>query len=144
MRTVTETAVIERPQAELFQAAADPERQLVWDSGTLKSVEKLSPGPLGRGSRYRGGFKGFGTVVYEFAEFEAPRRFAHLARMPMGEMRHTFTFEPANQGTRMTQTGELRPNLLGRLMGPMIAWSLGKRFRTIADELGSYLAARER
>ena len=36
----------------------------------MKAVEKLTDGPLGKGSRYRGKFKGFGTIEYEFAEFD--------------------------------------------------------------------------
>ncbi len=139
MFKVSETAFIGRPPEEVFPIAADPHTQLKWDPGTLKSVEKLTAGPLGRGSRYRGKFKGFGTMEYEFAEFEPPRRFAHLAPMPMGKLRHVFTFEPAAQGTRLTQEGYLEPNLLGRLMWPVMSRMLRTRFRLIASEVGQYL-----
>lgn len=108
-------------------------------SGALKSVEKLTPGPLAQGSRYRGRFKGFGTVDYEFAEYEPSRRFAHQARIKLGEMRHTFTFEKVPEGTRMIQEGELLPNRLGRVLAPIMMRSLRKRFRTIAREIADYL-----
>ena len=62
MITISESAVIRRPVEEVFDAAADPQRQLEWDPGTLRSVEKLTPGPLGQGSRYRGDVKGSGVV----------------------------------------------------------------------------------
>src|SRR5438552_3331085 len=119
MLKVVESAVIERPVAEVFETVSDPETQLKWDPDTLKCVEKLSPGPLGQGSRYRGDFKGMGTVEYDFAEFESGRKFVHHSRMRMGEMRHIFTFEPVPGGTKMTQEGVLEPNLLGRIMSPM-------------------------
>jgi uncharacterized protein YndB with AHSA1/START domain len=135
---VSET--VHHPREAVFAAAADTEEQLRWDRETLKSVEKLTPGQIGQGARYRGRFKGFGIVEFEFAEFEAPRRLAVLARIKPGEMRHTFTFETAGDGTRVSQVGELTPNLLGRLMAPMIRRMLAKRFHVIASELEAHLA----
>jgi uncharacterized protein YndB with AHSA1/START domain len=140
MAQIEVTDVVRHPRDRVFAAAADPEQQLQWDRDTLKSVEKLSSAPLGRGSRYRGTFKGFGTVDYEFAEFDEPNRFAHLARVRVGRMRHSFNFDDVPEGTRVTQVGELQPNLLGRLMGPMFKKMLAKRFRVIAAELDAYLS----
>jgi hypothetical protein len=139
MKPIEESTVIRAPQSAVFAAASDPERQLEWDAGTLKSVQALTPGPLGKGSRYRGQFKGFGTVEYEFAAFEPDRTFAHEARMPLGTMRHTFTLEPTSEGTRLTQLGALAPNALGRLAAPLASRMLRKRFRLIAAELDGYL-----
>ena len=139
MFKVSETAIIDRPPVEVFPVAADPQTQLEWDPGTLKSVEKLTPGPLGQGSRYRGNFKGFGTMEYEFAEYEEPRRFTHKTTMRMGKMRHVFTLEPVAQGTRLTQEGYLEPNLLGRIMWPMMSRMLRSRFRLIVSEVSQYL-----
>lgn len=131
--------IIQAPPERVFQAAADPETQLRWDSDTLQSVEKLTPGPLGKGSRYRGRFKGMGTVEYEFAEFDAPRRFAHMTRVPFGAMHHRLTFEAAPEGTRLTQEGWLEPNLLGRLIAPIANRMLSRRLPIVAHELQEYL-----
>ena len=132
--------IVHHPREAAFAAAADPQRQLEWDPDTFKSFEKLTDGPLAQGARYRGTFKGFGTVEYEFAEYDPPSRFAHVARVKPGQMRHTLIFEPAPDGTRLTQVGELTPNLLGRLIAPMFKRMLAKRFRLIASELDAYLA----
>jgi Polyketide cyclase / dehydrase and lipid transport len=140
MPSIAETAFIAQPTISVFNAAVDPHLQLTWDAPTLRTVEKLTPGPLARGARYRGDFKGFGRVTYEFAEFEPGRCFQHVARIPMGEMRHRFTFEAAAGGTQLTQQGELRPNIVGRLFAPLVMNMLRKRFRTIAQELDAYLA----
>ncbi len=140
MFRVSESAIIEHPPAEVFDIAADPQKQLEWDPETLKSVEKLTSGPLERGSRYRGKFKGFGTMEYDFVEFEPGKRFAHHAMMKMGVMRHIFTFEPVMEGTKLTQVGDLKPNLLGRLMWPLMSRMLRKRFQTIVSEVKDYLA----
>jgi hypothetical protein len=140
MYRIVESAIIARPVSEVFAIAADPDNQLAWDKGGLRRVEKLTLGPLGRGARYRGDFKGFGTVEYEFVEYQPDLRFAHQARMPMGEMRHLFTFESVPEGTRMTQEGTLTPNLAGRVMWPlMMRRMLGNRFRDIATRLQHHL-----
>ena len=47
---------------------------------------------------------------------------------------------PVDGGTEITQTGSLDPNLLGRLLSPVVRAMLGKRFRLIADELSRYTA----
>ncbi len=126
----------------MFPVISDPQTQLAWDAATLRSVTKLDAGELARGSRYRGKFKGFGTVEYEFAEYQPNTRFAHLAMIPLGTMRHTFTLEPDGEGTRVVQTGELEPNLLGKLAGGVFRRNIQKRFATIVDEVTSYLAGR--
>ena len=141
---ITVTATVAAPIERVFAAASDPAEQLRWDASTLRSVEQLTPGPLAAGTRYRGRFKGFGPVEYEYAEFDPPRRFAHLARMPMGRMTHRFTFTPVDGGTELTQTGSLDPNLLGRLLTPMVRVMLGRRFRLIARELSGYLDSSDR
>jgi hypothetical protein len=141
MPSVSVTAVVARPTADVFEAAADPQIQLRWDARTLRHVEQLTPGPLGRGSRFRGNFKGFGVVTYEFTEFEPGHRFQHVAKIPMGEMRHRFIFDQIPDGTRLIQEGDLRPNIVGRLLAPFIMRMLRQRFSTIAQELDAYLAS---
>jgi hypothetical protein len=138
MIEVTESAIVHSPPERVFALAADPQEQLKWDPETLKSVEKLTSGPLEKGARYRGDFKGFGTVEYDFVEYDPPRGFAHRASMKMGQMKHIFRFEAVREGTRLTQVGQLEPNLLGRVMSPMLKSGLRKRFRRIATELDEY------
>ncbi|MBI4260227.1 MAG: SRPBCC family protein [Actinobacteria bacterium] len=122
----------------VFRLAADPDEQLKWD-GAMKEVERLGEVPLGDGARYRGSFTGFGKVEYEYADWDPPRRFSHVARSPLGTMRHTFELEPAPDGTALTQRGELDPTLLGRLLSFKARRMLATRFRQLAADLTSYL-----
>jgi hypothetical protein len=80
-----------------------------------------------------------GTVEYEFAEFDAPRRFMHRTRVLFGEMNHRLTFEAAPEGSRLTQEGWLEPNLLGRLIAPIANRMLSRRLPIVAHELQEYL-----
>jgi hypothetical protein len=142
MIRVEETAVVGRPVAEVFRAASDPFRQLEWDVGSMNDLEALGrAAPLGRGARYRATFRGVGRVEYEYVEYEPDARFAHLARVPFGVMRHTFTFAAVPEGTRLTQTGDVAPNALGKVLAPIVRRALRKRFREIAVRLKRYLRA---
>ena len=138
MFTVSESMIIERSPTQVFNTAADPDQQLVWDSGMLKSVEKLTPGPLGPGTRYRGDFKGFGVVEYEFSEFEPDRRFAHHALMKFGDTRHIFEFETVPEGTRFTQSLIVQPKGIAKIVAPLMKPIIKRRLHTIAVEIKSY------
>ena len=140
MFKVLESTIIERTPAEVFETAANPEKQLKWDSQTLQSVEKLSAGPLGKGVRYRGIFKGMGTVEYDFPEYEPGQRFVHHSVVGMGDMRHLFEIEPVPQGTRLTQSITVQPKGLWALMTPFMKIMMRNRMRTVAAELKTFLS----
>jgi uncharacterized protein YndB with AHSA1/START domain len=141
MVQVEVATVLEHPVEAVFDAAADPEKQLVWDAKTLKSAEKLTPGPLGRGSRYRGNIKGMGVVEYEYSEFDRPHRFVHRASVKFGRSQHIFTFEPVPEGTRLTQQGRMQPKGAWRLMSPLMKLKLASRLKQVGDELSAYLGS---
>ena len=139
MFRVSESAIIERPRAEVFGVAADPHEQLKWDRGTLRNVEKLTPGPLGRGARYRGNFRGFGTVEYEYDVFEPGEKFTHRAAMKIADILHTFEFEEVPEGTRLTQSIVAEPKGMGKLMAPIMKVMMRRRMRVISGEVRQYL-----
>jgi len=102
-------------------------------------VQKLTPEPLGRGSRYRGDFKGMGTVEYDFEEFEPGKRFSHHTIMPMADIRHIFEFEAVAEDTRFTQSMKVEPKGLFKLITPMMKRMMNKRMQVIFTELNDYL-----
>ncbi len=140
MARATHLTEIDRAPAEVFAVAADPENQLRWDEISMVSVEKLTDGPLARGSCYRGTWKRFGVIDYTVAEYDPPRSFQHSAATSVGRVVHTFTFEPTADGTRLTQ--EIRvvePNLVGLLMSPFTPAIMRRRISEIGDELKAYV-----
>jgi hypothetical protein len=94
--------------------------QITFDNEAFRSVEMLTPEPIGLGSRFRGDFKGMGKVDYEYAAYEQDRLIEHAVQMPFGAARHRFDFEPSDGGSRLVQTMTLRPNLLGWVLWPFI------------------------
>lgn len=144
MIRVSHTSVLNHPPDLVFETAAGPNKQLEWDSVVMKAVEKVNPGPLAKGARYRGDFGRMGrNVEYEFEEYDPPRRFAHRTKSPMGFLHHEFAFQSMSGGTQLTQTGRVDPNLLGRLGAPLIKGAFRRRFRQISEELGRYLDGRK-
>jgi len=141
MVRVSESVIIARAPQEIFDIAADPHEQLKWDPETLKQVKKLTPGPLAQGARYRGEFKGFGVVEYEFVTYESGVRFAHHAAMNIGDMQHIFEFEAVPNGTRLTQTLLVEPKGMGKLLALIMPVMFKRRLRTINMELTGYLAS---
>jgi ligand-binding SRPBCC domain-containing protein len=138
MFEVAESVTIAWPADRLFGVAVDPQVQLEWDAAALPRVEKLTEGPLGVGARYRGSLKRLGTVDFEYVEYEPGRRFSHNAQMRLGRFRHTFDFEPVDDGTRLTQRIQMEPVGIARLMAPLLRPVLRRRIRMIDDELRRY------
>jgi hypothetical protein len=115
---------------------------MTYDGEMMRSVEQLTPGAIGKGSRFRGDFKRMGKVEYEYADFEQDRLIEHAVRMPFGSARHRFDFADAGSGTTLTQTITVRPNLLGRIAWPlMVKRMMSKRVQTLNGLVRDYVEA---
>jgi hypothetical protein len=133
MTRVVESAFLPYPPEVVFRTACDPQKQLHWDRTSLRSIERLSAVPLGVGARCRGDFKGAGSVEFDFVGFDPPHRYTHLTTIPFGPMRHAFTFEPEQGGTRPRQEAQLELAPLARPAAPLCAFMLRRRFRHLAE-----------
>lgn len=120
MPTVTNSVLIAGPGASVFAAIEDPKVQMTFDE-MIRSVDKVTDGPIGKGTRFRGEFKGFGKVEYEYIDFEAGRLVVHGVKMPFGQMQHRFEVAPEGSGsTRLVQSITAELNLLGKILWPIM------------------------
>jgi uncharacterized protein YndB with AHSA1/START domain len=120
---------VDRSPAELFALWADLERSTEYSAATIER-RKVTPGPIGVGSRYHAVDRWPGrTVVFtvEVTAFEPPRRMVASWSEPMAggwEAR----FEPTGGGTDLTFTTRMEPSgvmgLVGSLMRPWAARQL--------------------
>lgn len=112
--------VINRPPEALFPYLADARNEQTWHPQATR-VEMTSDGPVGLGARFRGQYKGAGTLVYAITAHEPPRRvvFEGTARgMPFVA---TMTLAPTSSGgTQLTDRMELQPSGFFRLLAPLI------------------------
>ncbi len=140
MPSVSDSIRIDRPPTDVFAALADPRVQITYDGEMMKSVEQLSPGAIGKGTRFRGNFKGMGNVEYEYADFEQDRLIEHGVRTPFGSARHRFEFTPEGSGTRLTQSITVKPNLVGQILWPVLMKRMmSKRAQTLDRLVKAYV-----
>jgi hypothetical protein len=114
----------------------------------IRRAEKLSPGPIGRGTRFRAEAATLGRTVgmtIEYTAYERPRRLASSIHMPAADIIGTLRFDPVPDGTRMSWSWDMRPHGLYRLLTPVIVrvgrreeqenWGGLKRFLEAREEL---------
>src|SRR6202023_3432544 len=111
------------PEA-VFDYIVDPANLAAWQTSN-RSVEMLTTGPVGAGSRFRERTKPPGSKefqqVTEFAEFERPSRLrVHVVEGPQS-IDAAWSFERTGGGTTVTfvAAGELRGAI--RLLTPLIS-----------------------
>ncbi len=120
--------VIKRPVDEVFDFVAD-ERNEPRYNPRMASVELVSTGPIGVGSRFRATNRSIGRtveIVIEFTAYERPRWLASSTHLSAMEIRGGQSFEPVPEGIRMRWSWELEPHGLFKLLTPLIA-RIGRR-----------------
>jgi uncharacterized protein YndB with AHSA1/START domain len=139
--------VIKRPVHEVFDFVADERNEPRYNPRICR-VEKLSPGPIGPGARFRAEAVTLGRttgMTIEYTTYERPRRLASSIHMPAADIAGTLCFDPVAIGTRMGWSWEVRPRGLYRLLTPVIVcvgrrqeqenWGGLKRFLEVGEEL---------
>jgi len=130
---------IRSPPEDVFDYVVDASKLASWQIHKT-SVEPLTDGPPGLGSRFREctkppGMKEFEQVV-EFSEFERPSRLAvHIVEGPQ-PVDGTWTFTPDGDGgtrVRCIVEGELRGP--ARFFGPIVKRGIARNFRTYHEHL---------
>lgn len=137
MTLFVNSAVITAPRERVFDYVAERENEREWNPDCM-SVEKLSDGPLGVGSRWRAQWKGSPVMEVETTEYDRPN---HLTNHSPGalEVTVTFTCGPADDGTRLDVAFYAQPHGPMRLMFPLFERRFRKRsaenIRRIKDAL---------
>ncbi len=129
MITAAQDVTIKRSQAEVFDYVVDTNNLLDWNSAALSCETRVTPDQLGRGSRFRGSFKGYGEVDVEITEYDRPNRFTMLSATKAGRFRHTISLIQTPAGTRLEQGASLEPKGLSRLMAPIVGSMIRRQFR---------------
>jgi uncharacterized protein YndB with AHSA1/START domain len=128
---VEETFVIARPPEVVFDYVTNPANLSSWQTRN-RSVEQLTEGPPGRGSRFRERTKPpLGKeieMVTEFTEFDRPHRLCvHIVEGPY-PVDATWIFEPDGDGTRVHFTAQGELTGLTKLFEPVASRLLARQF----------------
>ena len=122
------STVIARSLETVFDCVADERNEPKYNPRML-SVEKLTPGAIGPGTRWAATIESRGHplgMTLEVTDYQRPRRLASTTAMPTAEVRGVVRFEPHPVGTRMSWTWDLRPKGVMKVLTPLIA-RLGRR-----------------
>jgi uncharacterized protein YndB with AHSA1/START domain len=140
MKSIQQSIVIKGSVDDVFSALADPTIQMKFDGEMMRSCQKLTNGPIGMGTRFRGNFKGMGNIEYEYSEYQQNSLIEHAVNMPFGSGRHRFEFVKDGNGTRLTQTMKVELNIIGEIMWPIIIKGMmTKRMQTLNALLKQYI-----
>jgi hypothetical protein len=116
--------VIGRPVDVVFDYVADQSNEPQYNPRMVRA-EKITPGPVGKGTRFRSAVVSMGRtaeMLIECTGYDRPRLLASATAMQQANISYTLRFEPAAAGTRMRWSGQVRPKGTFRLLGPVITW----------------------
>jgi uncharacterized protein YndB with AHSA1/START domain len=113
---------IERAAEEVFDFVAD-ERNEPQYNPRMTHAEKISPGPIGVGTRFRSVMTGTGPAVemtIEYTAYDRPNRLASTTHLSNMDIEGVLLFEPVSDGTRMQWIWDIEPRGLYKLIGPLV------------------------
>jgi dehydrogenase/reductase SDR family member 12 len=139
---------IETPLAtdDAFAFVADFANAMHWDPGVATS-ERLDPGPVGVGARYRLGIRMRGRVApmeYRITEFDAPHRVVLVGEGSGVSAVDEIELERTGTGTRIDYTADIRLQGALRLVEPFLFAAFRKIGRDARDGMQRTLDERAR
>ena len=111
---------IAAPAEKVFDYVTDVRREREWNP-QLREAEKLTPGPIGAGTRYRVRFgRGAGVAVIENTAFERPRSWAATSTSRRLDVRFRGQVTAVPGGCRLAVHTELFPHGALRALSPLL------------------------
>ena len=103
MTRVEGEIVINRPVEEVFDFVADERHEPRFNPNVL-AVEKLTPGPIGKGTRFRTEIRTrsrTAQMTVEFTDYDRPGRLSSISQLSNMTIEGTLTFDSIAEGTRI-------------------------------------------
>lgn len=139
MAHITGHLSIAAPPELVFDTVADSRNEPAYNPA-MTTVELLTPGPVGLGTRFRARMGGAGMeMVVELTEYDRPRRVGSRTTSSMMETSGALTFTPQEGGTLMSWNWNVRPAGWFRFLGPLVGFLGGRMERRIWTGLKHHL-----
>ncbi len=122
MTSIEGEIVIGRPVDEVFDYVTDQRNEPQYNPQMVRA-EKITPGPVGPGTRFRSAVKSAGRtaeMLIECTGYSRPVLYVTTTTMAQADITYTLRFEPDPAGTRMLWSGQVQPKGAFRLLGPAI------------------------
>jgi carbon monoxide dehydrogenase subunit G len=117
MAVIHSQVEIARAPEDVFDYVVDMTNELKWNPG-VQSMEKLTEGPAGAGTKYLAKWKQSGKIEVHCVEAERPRKVRFVNGGPI-EVDLAVTLEATPQGTRLDARFDAKPRGLFRLVFPI-------------------------
>jgi hypothetical protein len=119
-RAVENSIGIAAPAETVFDYVTDVRREREWNP-QLREAEKLTPGPIGAGTRYRVRFgRGAGTAVIENTAFNRPRGWSAISTSRRLEVHFRGQVTEFPGGCQLAVQTELCPRRALRVLSPFL------------------------
>jgi Polyketide cyclase / dehydrase and lipid transport len=110
---------VSRSPEDVFDYLTDITKEFEWNPRTRRA-EKLTPGPIGPGTRFGAEWiKGNPTIV-EYVRFEPPMAWVSAARSRRLDAKSEGQISPTEQGSRVVVRTKLRPKGFLALLLPLM------------------------
>lgn len=123
MAHISGEITIDAPVQEVFDLVAD-ERNEPRYNPRIARAQKVSEGPVGRGSRFVAEPKGMGAkgeMTLEVLEYERPQRLHNVVRSSYMQVDGTLTFDEVEGGTRLRWDWNMSLSGPMRVLSPVLA-----------------------
>lgn len=115
---------IAAPAAAVFGYVSDVRREPEWNP-QLRAARKLTPGPIGAGTKYQVRFgRGVGNTIIENVAFDPPRAWSAVSMSPWLVVNFRGEVTEVPGGCRLTVRSQLMPRGALRMASPFLRWVL--------------------
>jgi hypothetical protein len=111
---------------DVFGYLTDITKEVEWNPRTRR-VEKLTPGPIGLGTRFGAEWIKGNPAIVEYVRFERPMAWTAIARSRRMGCEGQGADPPTEQGSRVMVRTKLRPKGLLALLLPLMRRTMHKR-----------------
>ncbi len=119
---------------QAFDFLSDLRNELKWNPGECESVEKITDGPVGVGTRYRARWKGGPESEVVWVAFERPHSWQAHGDGAL-ESRFSCRVEPHAEGAKVVSELELIPHGFVKLLFPLIKRGFIKENKATPDKI---------
>jgi hypothetical protein len=118
MAVIENSVQIDRSPEEVFNYLVDLRNELKWNPDA-QSMEKLTDGPIGVGTKFLAKWKQSKLIEVECIRFERPRRWAYSNGGPLSVV-FDVAITPQGTGSLLVSRFDVRPHGLLKLFFPVI------------------------
>jgi hypothetical protein len=134
MATLNKTFQLSCPAETAFDFIADAMNETKWNP-ELKSIEKVTPGPVGLGTTFRGEYAAIGKLDFSIIEYRKPSVVNFKGGNRKLDLFADFSFRDATGGCEMEVTIGIEPKGFMKIIGPMLQGQMEKGMRVREEAL---------